>query len=47
MENEASKYKEQLEKKDKTESNLSDLKHKLSKATPEAMVMKETNLETK
>ena len=46
MENEASKYKEQLEKKDKTEINLSDLQHKLSKATPEAMVMKDTNLET-
>jgi len=36
-----SKYKEQLEKKDKTESNLSDLQHKLSKATSEAMIMKE------
>ena len=49
IEKEAFKYKEQLEKKDKTESNLSDLQHKLSKATSEAMIMKEEkhNLETK
>jgi len=37
----AFKYKEQLEKKDKTESNLSDLQHKLSKATSETMIIKE------